>query len=262
MGIVMTQGGSTLGDYALGPAPKTGVRLFLKGDTRYLDLLRRAFPVPASWYGPYDSFAAQFDYVLYAQGIEDRALASYLDMAKQTLLIPSTLDECWALSHHMAPEGRSEVGQLVYDAKTYANKLGRRDAAERLCEIFSERFAAHSAVGRCDVVTSVPANPPKEGHDLPELLARATADRHGQRFDQGLLTKDYPTPQVKDLPNDEKAGALVGAFSVTRSLTGASIVVVDDVVRSGTTLGHIAAVLREAGAADVIGLVATKTMRD
>jgi hypothetical protein len=253
---------TTIEAFDLAPAPKTGLRLFVRGEPRYADLLRRAFPAPASWFGPYESYSSDFDYVLYAQQADETALRRFARLATEALFVTTPCDECWALSFHMTAQGRTSMGELVFKAKAYSNKGGDPEAAEQLAGRFAESFSVHPGVARCDVVTSVPANPPKEGIDLPGVLGDALATRIGRPFEPGLITKIRPTPQIKNLPNDQKAEALMGAFEPTSPMDLRRIVVVDDILRSGTTLGHMAAVAREAGAADVIGLVATKTARD
>ncbi|MGH7589127.1 MAG: phosphoribosyltransferase family protein [Gemmatimonadota bacterium] len=68
--------------------------------------------------------------------------------------------------------------------------------------------------------------------------------------------------EIKGLECEDKHAALEGAYEVEGDVLGRSIVLVDDLIRSGSTLGFIAALLREQGASRVLGLAATKTVRD
>ena len=51
-----------------------------------------------------------------------------------------------------------------------------------------------------------------------------------------------------------------GAFAAVRSIPGASIAVVDDVMTTGATLDEIAASLKRAGAARVVNWVVARTL--
>ncbi|MEG1417376.1 MAG: phosphoribosyltransferase family protein [Oscillospiraceae bacterium] len=71
-----------------------------------------------------------------------------------------------------------------------------------------------------------------------------------------LLIKIRRTERQHELGADKRASNLAGAFSVRNSkrLAGASVLLVDDVITSGHTLGECAATLRAAGVANVYGL--------
>jgi ComF family protein len=71
-------------------------------------------------------------------------------------------------------------------------------------------------------------------------------------------TRDAP-PQI-ELPYGERQRNVRGAFRCTRSLGGARIAVVDDVMTTGATLDEIARTLKAAGAAHVENWVVTRTL--
>ena len=70
-------------------------------------------------------------------------------------------------------------------------------------------------------------------------------------------TRDAP-PQI-ELPYGERQRNVRGAFRCTRSLDGARIAVVDDVMTTGATLDEIARTLKGAGAAHVENWVVART---
>jgi len=70
-------------------------------------------------------------------------------------------------------------------------------------------------------------------------------------------TRDAP-PQI-ELPYGERQRNVRGAFRCTRSLDGARIAVVDDVMTTGATLEEIARTLKAAGAAHVENWVVART---
>jgi len=78
----------------------------------------------------------------------------------------------------------------------------------------------------------------------------------------GVVTKSTVTRELKNLPLEQKVEALVGSVSVdTTKVADKTIVVVDDLYQSGLTINYIAEELRQAGAKEVFGLAAVKTMR-
>ena len=66
-------------------------------------------------------------------------------------------------------------------------------------------------------------------------------------------------PQV-ELPHDERQRNVRGAFRCTRSLVGARIAVVDDVMTTGATLNELARTLKAAGAVHVVNWVVARTL--
>ena len=71
-------------------------------------------------------------------------------------------------------------------------------------------------------------------------------------------TRDSP-PQI-ELPYGERRRNVRGAFRCTRTLDGARIAVVDDVMTTGATLDEIARTLKAAGAAHVENWVVARTL--
>ncbi|MGH8950145.1 MAG: DNA-processing protein DprA [Acidimicrobiia bacterium] len=193
-----------LGPYEFGPAPKIGLRLMFRGDFRYVQVLQEAFPSPTKWYGPYEAYEPRYGWVLYGHDVDERSLGLFLEFASTAPFIPTTLDECWVLSMHMGEGGRTPVGELVYNAKTYAGKPGDLQAAEQLCEIFVEQIRRHPPIQRADGIVGVPANPPKSPHNLPELLVERASTVLGIPLERGLVEKLKPT-DIKNLPRDTLA---------------------------------------------------------
>jgi len=70
-------------------------------------------------------------------------------------------------------------------------------------------------------------------------------------------TRDGP-PQL-ELPPAERRRNVRGAFRVRRSVAGARVAVVDDVMTTGATLDEIARALKAAGAAQVVNWVLART---
>jgi adenine/guanine phosphoribosyltransferase-like PRPP-binding protein len=69
--------------------------------------------------------------------------------------------------------------------------------------------------------------------------------------------------ELKDLREfHERQAVLQGALTVNaRAVAGKRVLLVDDLIRSGATLGAVAAALAEAGAAIIFAFALTKTRR-
>jgi predicted amidophosphoribosyltransferase len=71
---------------------------------------------------------------------------------------------------------------------------------------------------------------------------------------------DFRSP-AKNLAPHERAKALRNQFSVTEDLTGRSVLIVDDVYRSGVSIAETARAAHAAGAETVQALCAVRTLR-
>ena len=142
-------------------------------------------------------------------------------------------------------------------------------AAELVCKLKYERSTAVvSALAQAmaalspqaDLVTWIPASPSrrrKRGFDQSELLARAVARRQGVRVKR-LLRRTDDLPQTAR----DRQGRISGPRLVSRGpplRRQPSILVIDDVTTTGTTLHNAADILRQQGAGAVYGLVATRS---
>lgn len=99
----------------------------------------------------------------------------------------------------------------------------------------------------------VPAHPlrlRKRGYNPAALLATALARTAGAPVSHVLTRSRFTAPQHR-LRREGRLANLRGAFSATRCLRGRWVVLVDDVVSTGATLGQCALALREAGAVRV-----------
>jgi len=76
---------------------------------------------------------------------------------------------------------------------------------------------------------------------------------------RGVLRVKHTPPQT-ELPYEERAKNVRGAFLCKLDLTGARVAVLDDVMTTGATLNELARALKRAGAARVENLVIARTV--
>jgi hypothetical protein len=144
----------------------------------------------------------------------------------------------------------THVGELVHGAK-YAGSVphGQRLAAE-----MAQVIAQHPDLSQAEVVVSVPSHSPQH---FSERLAKAVANV--RKLPLAELTDNAAEP-VKDTPPDERAAP---EFAIDPArVKGRSVVLIDDVCRTGESLRTAAAFLDSVGASSVSALVAVRTMRN
>jgi len=110
------------------------------------------------------------------------------------------------------------------------------------------------------VLTCVPSSPKRmawRGYNQAEEIAGILAQHTGMRFYPNLLKRtDYKTPQTQ-LTRKERFKNVANAFQINRKvdLDGKQIIIFDDLVTSGATLGACAKEIRKLGATRVWGFV-------
>ena len=110
-----------------------------------------------------------------------------------------------------------------------------------------------------DLVTWVPLHPRRKkrrGYDQAELLARRAAELRGTPAIPTLEKVRITGTQSQQNTEADRRANVEGAYRALPGLdlTGKRVVLVDDVVTTGSTLAQCAACLRSAGASEVVAL--------
>ena len=109
-----------------------------------------------------------------------------------------------------------------------------------------------------DVVTPVPCHWTRRlvrPHHAAETIARVLAGHLGKPLQRRLLKKRRLTPDQSDLVAAQRRRNLKDAFSVgrhRRSLVGKTVLLVDDILTTGTTANECSRTLLKAGAKQVL----------
>jgi len=159
------------------------------------------------------------------------------------------------------PEYDATVAPLAYDfpadALVHALKFrGELSLASFLGKLLAERIAQREAI---DLVIPVPLSAARlRGRGYNQALEIA---RHlpGKLDFSSCVRERDATPQT-ELPWAERRRNVRGAFACRRSLEGARVAVVDDVMTTGATLDEMARTLKRAGAARVVNWVLARTL--
>ena len=144
------------------------------------------------------------------------------------------------------------VRDLVHDLK-YRNL---RASAPELAGLMAECLRRNDLSS--DVLAPVPLHRSAErlrGYNQSVLLCRELAKLTDIPMRARLLRRKRDTPtQVSMGSHDERRRNMVGAFECDADVRGSTVLVIDDVVTTGSTMSACADALKAAGAASVWGL--------
>ena len=99
----------------------------------------------------------------------------------------------------------------------------------------------------------------ERGFNQSLQIARAFCRASGARLAADVVRRIRHAPPQQTLALDERRRNVRGAFEVTGDVRDRDVLVVDDVMTSGSTMDEIARLLVSAGAAHVHALVVART---
>jgi ComF family protein len=150
---------------------------------------------------------------------------------------------------------RTAVHLLKYnDAEKIADKFG----------IFIARKITEDAVlSQSDVIVPVPLHPARKrerGYNQSELIARKISEELGIECEVRFLKRTRQTQTQTLFDYEDRRKNIEGAFSADprflHVVKNKAILLVDDVITTGSTIKECARVLKENGAAEVYGVSA------
>lgn len=124
----------------------------------------------------------------------------------------------------------------------------------------------HKIGEECDLIAFVPTNPStlrKRGYDQAQLLAEALSEMLDIPWVQAL-EKTRETQPMHGLKPDARRANVLGAYRVCCQadlLRGKRVLLVDDILTTGSTLSECARMLKSAGTLRVYGLCAAATRK-
>ena len=193
-------------------------------------------------------------------------LETALFLLQTSVAIEDDADASHALRIHDARDehsdgwAHSDIGKLVKAAKSYDHASGNRLKAEQLANEMFYWIDAMPLYRDADVIVPAPSSNPNKTFDLPAFIA----DRLSANMSRpcAAIQSSNAVPQ-KNLRENEKASAdeLARHYAVAGELGGQTVLIIDDIYESGATVGAMTKVLRDAGAATVLALTATKAAK-
>jgi ComF family protein len=164
---------------------------------------------------------------------------------------PPHFDGTLALADYRAP-----VDGMVVALKFSA----RRSVAVTFGQLLARRETEPDLASA--LVTAVPLAFEREserGFNQSIEIARVYARACGLPSPTRVLLRVRHTPPQQTLALEARRHNVRGAFAVAESVADRTVIVVDDVMTSGSTLDEIANTLKKAGAARVLNRVAART---
>ncbi|MEM9521161.1 MAG: phosphoribosyltransferase family protein [Actinomycetota bacterium] len=160
-----------------------------------------------------------------------------------------------ALVWHPDRDERTPVGRLLEAAKERGD-----DAAVAMLAADMGAWAPTIAPPADAVVVPVPASA-----DRPNRLVPALADAIGESWSLPVfagLVRERNTPRLRDLePAARPAMAEAAGYRVSEGFGATTVVLIDDVVLTASTLEHLAQVMRRAGVTHVRAVVLARARR-
>jgi ComF family protein len=135
--------------------------------------------------------------------------------------------------------------------------------------MLAEAIQKLSTDADCVLVVPVPLHRSKRrerGFNQAELIARAALKNKALRYELGadVLERTRPTVSQIGLTRPQRVENIRGAFRVRHlnKVVGRSIILVDDVLTTGTTASECARILRKAGAEKVWIATVARTLKE
>jgi ComF family protein len=137
---------------------------------------------------------------------------------------------------------------------------GDLHAGRALSELMIETFGRYFEPKEFDLIFPVPIHQKRllqRGFNQTVVMAERLSSASGIPLDRRSLRKIKDTPPQVGLPRPERIKNLKGSFGVSRShrIRDASVLIVDDVATTGSTIREASKTVMRAGAARVDALV-------
>ena len=163
--------------------------------------------------------------------------------------------DCTVIRHEFT-EGRSiwihkEPVSLAIYALKYQN---RRIYAKAFGEEMGEQYGWYLREKKVNLIVPIPLHRKKlraRGYNQAQLLAEALGRVTEIPVEEDVLVRIKNTKPLKQLNDKERRRNIRGAFSVKKNVWAKTIVLIDDIYTTGSTLDEAARVLLKAGAEKV-----------
>ena len=178
-------------------------------------------------------------------------------------------DRGWALEYHTLSSRydraarhykteRTELGEAIYRLK-YKKRWWH---AESIARTASRFLLENNIAGQIDMIATIPPARFRLLFQPVNLIASKIGKILGKPVDTRLFNRTRKIPPVKFMEDrSERSKAVKGLFALRkRAISGKSILIFDDLYRSGMTLREAAATLKADGRISrIIVLTVTKT---
>lgn len=173
--------------------------------------------------------------------------------------LSSSLIGCDEFGHEMFETKRSALGELLYKLKYGTDRAVLNDILDTVVDFLLNKW---KVVQSLDLIVPMPPSSISRRSQPVIELARGLSSRIHVPVSENALVKVKKTPQLKNVYDyQERAQLLSGALQARPSLVqGKTVLLLDDLYRSGATLNAASQALRQRGKAKTVyALVLTRT---
>jgi len=215
------------------------------------------------------SASAGWTHCLQAPGLPAPTTRELADLLSEVITLPSmeSVDFAIAMDWYKIPADGVDArewrntpdGERVHVGKYWTTSPeARAEAGRSLVRRLVKVVGRHPLLASADVVVAVP------GHDrtylsFGEQIAASVSGALGLPLVKVTTPHEF-RPPAKDLPAGG-SNAVWSGFSVADNLSGATALIVDDVLHTGGTMSAVGSAVMRVSASRACGLVAVRTMR-
>jgi competence protein ComFC len=160
-----------------------------------------------------------------------------------------------------------EQDPLVRMAIHLLKYSGAERIADRLGIFIAKKIVNDEKLSTSDIMIPVPLHPARKrerGYNQSDLIANSISRELGIKNESHLLERTRQTQTQTSFDAEGRKKNISGAFSLERnppdSVSGKNILLIDDVITTGSTIRECAKVLKENGAAEVYAASAAITI--
>ena len=155
-------------------------------------------------------------------------------------------------------------GSALYDYGSMADSIfrfkyaGRMEYADFYGRELYERKAGWLSMVQPDALVPVPIHAARKRYNQAELVARHLSSLCGVPVNNSLIYRPKQTAPLKDLSHSERQNNLKRAFKIRQNdVKLSTIVIIDDIYTTGSTIDAMSEVLHQAGISDVYFMTLT-----
>ncbi len=162
------------------------------------------------------------------------------------------------------------VGALYYEGnvKSSLKRMkfnGKKSYARCYAEYMYQAMRENYLTEKFDFIAYVPLYKDDlkyRGYNQSESIANRISEITGLPVEKDLIVKIYKTEKQSTCNSNMRTGNILGVFSVTKDVTGCSILLIDDIKTTGSTLSECAKMLRLNGAENICCLCAAVSKKE
>jgi len=192
----------------------------------------------------------------------------WLETVGQYVAIRDCLALSFALDYRTQggdPDGaRTRIGALCRLAKPYSNSDGHdQAAADSLVEACLDFLKTMTCYDSIDSVVAMSPSRPDKPFDLPAYLAGQISSELGKANLCEKVRTVEARNELKTISADNKLDEIKDTIELAGdAFRGTTVLIVDDLYQSGTSMNYLAMLLQQAGAKKLFGLACEKTVRN